>query len=96
MSEVKQKPIVLVAEDEERIAGLLKTFLEVKGYDVVVVDSAKAAIDRINDTASPAPQLLFTDFGLADGNTGVDLIVAARNIHNCRSFYSQAVWLTAL
>ena len=70
---------VLLAEDNEMVASSMKTALEFQGYTVVVVERGDEAIDYLDASQC---DLLFTDIGLKDGQTGEDVLRAAqaRNI----------------
>ena len=49
---------ILVAEDEESIAGLLRALLEDEGYRVVVAGDGREALDRL---AAQRPHLVLSD-----------------------------------
>lgn len=53
-------PIILLAEDEEPVRKLVKTFLEGYGYEVLVADDAQSAI-RIMNEKSDSIDMLITD-----------------------------------
>ena len=65
---------ILVVEDEERLAALLRKTLTEAGFDVVLVgtcaDAAKAWIER-------NPRLVVLDIMLPDGD-GLELLTTAR------------------
>ncbi len=73
---METKPTVLVVEDDDQIAYILRFVLEQQGFDVkhaADVKSANALID-----SSPAPALATLDIRLPDGS-GVDLIVKIKS-----------------
>jgi two-component system OmpR family response regulator len=41
------RPLVLVAEDDQRVRGPLEKFLTLHGFDVVSADTADGALDRL-------------------------------------------------
>ena len=82
MTEQKQKTVV-IAEDDDGTASLLKTILKRDGWNVVLYTTAEEALQRISEPVTdetPKADLLITDFGLAGGMNGADLIVRGRDV----------------
>lgn len=78
----EEKPIAIVAEDEELIAKFMQRMLD-NDYNVKVVGSAaaaKAEIDALK-AAGQEVALLLSDNGLTDGQTGPKLISHARKAY---------------
>lgn len=73
-----QKPIILIVEDEDHIARVVKSSLEDAGYEVYRAPSL--AQGRI-EAATRSPQLIILDLGLPDGD-GTDLIRTVRSYSN--------------
>ena len=78
---------VLMVEDQIEVGELGKTILEDLGYDVVLVDSARAALDTLHGDSDF--RLLFTDILMPGGMNGVALAQSVR-----RDFPHIAVLLT--
>jgi CheY-like chemotaxis protein len=66
-AQLKQRPLVLVVDDDARSATLLARLLHADGYDTEVTNDGAAALARL--TRNPVPDALVTDFHLpyADG-----------------------------
>ena len=75
---MKNSRVALVIEDEVHIASLLKTNLSLDGFEVIVVDTGKKALDTIG---SRHIDIILLDVMLPDCN-GVDL---CRKIKHSRS-----------
>ena len=78
---------VLMVEDQIEVGELGKTILEDLGYEVVLVDSARAALDTLHGDSDF--RLLFTDILMPGGMNGVALAQAVR-----RDYPHTAVLLT--
>lgn len=61
---------ILLVEDHEDTALLMKTLLERSGHRVAVADSVRAALPRAREID---PDVVVSDLGLADG-TGIDVL----------------------
>jgi DNA-binding NtrC family response regulator len=61
---------VLIVDDEAGVRFGIRDFLEAKGYEVEEADSCQSALEIFQ--ASP-PDMVFTDYRLADGNA-IDLL----------------------
>jgi len=68
-------PLVLVAEDEPEVVGLLEVLLRREGYHVLV---ARTAAEAIELALGHLPDLLMLDLGLP-GGSGVEVCEAVRN-----------------
>jgi len=66
---------ILIIEDDPGISGFLKTTVTAAGYDVIVTDSGKSALQLI---ASHCPDCILLDLGLPDMD-GCDII---RNVRS--------------
>lgn len=73
-----QKPIILIVEDEDHIARVVKSSLEEASYEVY--RATGLAQGRI-EAATRSPQLIILDLGLPDGD-GTDLIRTVRSYSN--------------
>lgn len=69
---------VLVVEDDKEIRALVKSCLQVEGFDVLTAVSIAEA-ERMLSHAKP--ELLILDLGLPDGD-GFDLVTHVRKEHN--------------
>jgi len=66
---------VLVAEDNPKIAGLIKLLLEMHGFAVVVVHSGERALDLLRQVL---PVAVVTDFSMP-GMNGADVCKTVRS-----------------
>ena len=73
-----QKPIILIVEDEDHIARVVKSSLEDAGYEVY---RAPGLAEGRIEAATRSPQLIILDLGLPDGE-GTDLIRTVRSYSN--------------
>jgi DNA-binding response OmpR family regulator len=55
---------IMVVEDEQELARLISTALQGGGHTVEVFRDGQFALDRINDTSRPEPDLYILDLGL--------------------------------
>ena len=78
---------VLMVEDQAEVGELGRTILEDLGYDVVLVNSARAALDTLRQDSEF--RLLFTDILMPGGMNGVTLAQSVR-----RDYPHTAVLLT--
>lgn len=73
---VPRHATILVVEDEAGVRTVATRFLRAIGYDVIAVDSARAALDTLR--AQPGVDLLFSDVVLGSGMNGLELAREAR------------------
>lgn len=66
---------VLLVEDDASVRDATSMLLRVEGYRVTAVASLAEALGAV---AQEAPELLITDYHLADGELGTDVIAAVR------------------
>jgi len=71
-SESKQRPVVLVVDDEKVIADTLSIILTKNGFSVMTAYSAEAALEL---TAVVAPDLLLSDVMMGPGLDGTQLAI---------------------
>ena len=64
------KKHILIVDDEEEITALLKTFFELKGFSVAVMEDGITALNYISEIL---PDLVVTDL-LLPGEHGIDVI----------------------
>jgi two-component system chemotaxis response regulator CheY len=64
----REKPLVLVADDDATMCAMARRILEGAGYDVVDVASGRDALMRLR--AGMRPDFLVTDLKMADGSGG--------------------------
>jgi two-component system KDP operon response regulator KdpE len=69
---------VLVVEDDKEIRALVKSSLEVEGFEVLTAVSIGEAQRMISNAK---PELIILDLGLPDGD-GVELVHSVRKEHN--------------
>jgi PAS domain S-box-containing protein len=69
---------ILLVEDDLGVRNATSMLLRVEGYRVLPAVSLAEAVQRAQETS--AIDLLITDYHLADGKTGLDVIAAARKI----------------
>lgn len=65
----RQRPLILIVDDEPHILNVLQIKLETSGYDVVTAENGEEAIDRI---ISNPPDLVITDLSMPFAD-GIDL-----------------------
>jgi signal transduction histidine kinase/CheY-like chemotaxis protein len=66
---------IALVDDHPQLLRALTLALEAEGYEVIAAPDQQAMIERLSATS---PDLLLTDHRLAGGETGFDLIEAAR------------------
>lgn len=71
---------IMVVEDEQELARLLSSTLQSDGHTVEVFRDGQFALDRINDTSRPEPDLYILDLGLPR----VDGLALTRRIRQSR------------
>lgn len=67
---------VLLLEDDPAVRDATRMLLELEGYQVSAVASVAGALERL--AGGDTPDLLVTDYHLAQGETGTDAIAALR------------------
>jgi PAS domain S-box-containing protein len=70
------KPRVLLVEDDPGVRDATRLLLAVEGYRVTAVSSRAEALQRVREDG--APDLLITDYHLAAGELGTQVIAAVR------------------
>jgi CheY-like chemotaxis protein len=68
-------PVVLVCDDETRLAALTAELLEGFGFQSLVVGTGRAAVDAI-EAAAPAVSVLLLDINLTVGSAATELSAA--------------------
>lgn len=68
------KKRILVVDDEEAVAELVRTLLVEAGYEVAVAENGKAALEQVS---SFVPELVITDISMPDME-GIELISRLR------------------
>ncbi len=63
-------PTVMIVDDDRTTVGLLRTLLELDGFEVIVAPDGNAALDRAHEVQ---PDAFLVDFHLADCD-GTDLV----------------------
>lgn len=71
---------ILIVEDELRLRQDLSDFLELRGFEVTGVATARDMRAALMD--GPPPAVIILDVGLPDGN-GFDLTMEIRQSHDC-------------
>ena len=71
--------LVLLVEDNVNVADAWGMLLEAEGYTVVRAISVKEVESAMSDAAR-APALIITDYHLAEGSTGVEVIRLVRDL----------------
>jgi PAS domain S-box-containing protein len=69
---------ILLVEDDPGVRNATSMLLKVEGYRVLSAGSLDEAMHKARD--NPGIDLLVTDYHLADGHTGLDVIAAIRGI----------------
>lgn len=78
----RQRPVVLVVDDEEVIADTLSVILSRSGFTALKAYNGESALELAN--AVP-PDLLLSDVMLGPGIDGVELAIAVTKLHpNCK------------
>jgi two-component system, sensor histidine kinase len=70
------KARVLLVEDDPAVRNATRMLLKVEGYQVIAVASLQEAVQAVSNATSI--DLLVTDYHLADGETGTQVITALR------------------
>jgi two-component system, sensor histidine kinase len=70
------RPRILLVEDDRAVRDATRMLLKVEGYRVTAVGSLAEALRTVR--AAEAVDLLVTDYHLADGETGIQVIAAMR------------------
>ena len=70
---------VLIVDDEPAVLSATRLLLKAEGYAVVTASSVAQAIERLRE--SNDLELVITDYHLADGEDGRQVIACARQIH---------------
>ena len=73
-------PRVLIVEDEQHLADVLKFNLDAEGYSAEVVDTGEAALDRLTAPGRPAFDLVILDVMLP-GKDGFAVVTELRAAH---------------
>lgn len=81
---------VLVVEDDVAVLNATRMLLKAEGYRVITAGTLAQALEQIREI--PEIELLITDYHLADGETGLQVISATRNIRGPKF---KAVMITA-
>jgi DNA-binding response OmpR family regulator len=69
---------VLIVDDEVKILEILSKFLLKKGYDVIVVDNGKDAIDKVK---KEMPHLVLLDIKMPEMD-GIEVLKGIKKIDN--------------
>jgi PAS domain S-box-containing protein len=72
-----ERPTILLVEDDRSVRTSIARFFRVEGYRIVSTESFDQTLALIGEQR---PDLLITDFHLADGKTGLDVIHAVRQV----------------
>lgn len=75
-SELEQRPVILVVDDERVIADTLSIILTKNGFSVVTAYSAEAALELAEVVP---PELLLSDVMMGPGKDGIQLAVEIVN-----------------
>jgi PAS domain S-box-containing protein len=75
---VGNAPRILLVEDEPGVRNAMRMLLDIEGYHVTTAATTEEALQLVR--GSNAFNLLITDYHLEDGNTGTQVIAAARGI----------------
>ena len=78
MAEGEGKPLMLIVEDDEDIASMLKSYFEMAGYLATTASSGKQALEK----AKRACDVILLDVGLPDMD-GFSVCRALRGVHAC-------------
>lgn len=71
-------PLVLIIEDDVLVAQALEFVVEEFGYTVCCAASEDAAVEKL---AGRRPDLILSDWRLAEGRTGGEAIARIRGLH---------------
>lgn len=67
---------VLIVDDDKLTVSLLKTLLELDGFDVISIGDSRTALQKVGDIL---PEAMVVDYQLADGS-GIDFIKQVRMV----------------
>ena len=70
---------VLLVEDDAAVRNATQMLLRAEGFRVTAVGSAADAVGNVRQMPTP-PDIVLTDYHLADGETGLQVITALRGI----------------
>jgi PAS domain S-box-containing protein len=73
---LRSRPRVLLVEDDASVRDATRMLLRVEGYRVTAVANLAEALQSVREEG--APELLITDFHLAEGELGTQVIAALR------------------
>src|SRR5215469_3563610 len=73
---LRSRPRVLLVEDDASVRDATRMLLRVEGYRVTAVANLAEALHSVREEG--APELLITDFHLAEGELGTQVIAALR------------------
>jgi len=84
-----ERPRILIVDDEEDICQILKSYLEVEGFQTVLANNAKQALEL---TSKKNPDLLIIDVVLPD----MDGYALARELRdNEKTFLTPVIMMSA-
>jgi signal transduction histidine kinase/CheY-like chemotaxis protein len=78
----KVSGMIVLIEDDVKVANAWGLLLEAEGFRVATAASAKEAAAVVQHLATP-PELIISDFHLLDGSTGVEAVAMVREAFKC-------------
>ncbi|MGB0084501.1 MAG: response regulator [Rhodomicrobiaceae bacterium] len=78
MSDAEDRPLILVIDDDPRMANALSLLLEDWGFSHVTAESPSAAVRALGNRLDEV-RAVITDYHLQDGFTGIKGAVAVTN-----------------
>jgi DNA-binding NtrC family response regulator len=78
----KVSGMIVLIEDDVKVANAWGLLLEAEGFRVATAASAKEAAAVVQHLATP-PELINSDFHLLDGSTGVEAVAMVREAFKC-------------
>ena len=73
---MREKPLILIVDDEQNFIDIMSAQLEANGFEVKGTRTGKAALDMIEELN---PDLVLLDIHLGGGETGTDIALEIKN-----------------
>lgn len=88
---MREKPLVLVVDDEDSFCEIMTVQLQAGGFEVATAKNQKEALEK---SEALQPDLILMDIHLGGGETGTDVALAIKQ--NPRTANTRIAFLTSL
>jgi CheY-like chemotaxis protein len=78
---MRQKPLILIADDEKDFLEIFSTKLQAAGYDTI---TAKNEAEILAKTKETIPDLILMDIYMPPGSTGTDIALSIKQTPECK------------